>query len=349
MRNTRHDQGVRHHHRRRSPQSQAIGAVCRVFVKNIVRMWALQPNLRWPFSSVDQVAALAPLPSSATVQPVRLPSCPAELIGTAGSSARRAILYLHGGAFLTCGLNTHRALAARLARSAEAEVLNVGYRMLPNHGLSAALADAADGLRWLLRRGYRWSDIVVAGDSAGGYLALQTAADLLRDGNPPTAGVAAISPLTTLKPRDKSPSGKDRCAMFTARAMTSFMRYVAAHGEKNPSGQPIASPVDADLRRMPPVLIHVSSDEFLRPDAELMYERLTAAGHSANFTCGTGRSTTFRLPLPSCPKGGGRSTTSASSSSRSRPRRTSTQRTIRRPHHCESGLPTAAFVDHRAG
>lgn len=303
MRNTRHDQGVRHHHRRRSPQSQAIGAVCRVFVKNIVRMWALQPNLRWPFSSVDQVAALAPLPSSATVQPVRLPSCPAELIGTAGSSARRAILYLHGGAFLTCGLNTHRALAARLARSAEAEVLNVGYRMLPNHGLSAALADAADGLRWLLRRGYRWSDIVVAGDSAGGYLALQTAADLLRDGNPPTAGVAAISPLTTLNPRDKSPSGKDRCAMFTARAMTSFMRYVAAHGEKNPSGQPIASPVDADLRRMPPVLIHVSSDEFLRPDAELMYEWLTAAGAQCELHMWDGQIHDFPLAAPVLPEG----------------------------------------------
>jgi len=59
MRDTGHDQGVRHHHRRRSPQSQAIGAVCRVFVKNMVRMWALQPNLHWPFSSIDQVAALA--------------------------------------------------------------------------------------------------------------------------------------------------------------------------------------------------------------------------------------------------------------------------------------------------
>lgn len=302
MRNTRHDQGVRHHHRRRSPQSQAIGAVCRVFVKNMVRMWALQPNLHWPFSAVDQVAALALLPSSATVQRVRLPSCPAELIGTTESRARRAILYLHGGAFLTCGLNTHRSFAARLARSADAEVLNVGYRMLPHHGLSAALADAADGLRWLPHRGYRWSEIVVAGDSAGGYLALQTAAELLRHGHPPTAGVAAISPLTTLNPRDKSP-GKDRCAMFTARAMTSFMRYVATHGEKGTSGHPIASPVDADLRRMPPVSIHVSSDEFLRPDAELMYERLTAAGARCDLHMWDGQIHDFPLAAAVLPEG----------------------------------------------
>ena len=303
MRDTGHDQGVRHHHRRRSPQSQAIGAVCRVFVKNMVRMWALQPNLHWPFSSIDQVAALAPLPSSATVRRVRLPSCPAELIGTEDSSARRAILYLHGGAFLTCGLNTHRSLVARLSRSADAEVLNVGYRMLPDHGLSAALSDAVDGLRWLLRRGYRWSDIVVAGDSAGGYLALQTAAELLRQGYPPTAGVAAISPLTTLNPRTKSPGHRDRCAMFTARAMTSFMRYVAAHGEKNPSGQPMASPVDADLHHMPPVSIHVSGDEFLRADAELMYERLTDAGAECDLHVWDGQIHDFPLAAAVLPEG----------------------------------------------
>jgi len=80
--------------------------MCRVFVKNAVRMWSLQPNLHWPFSAIDQIAALAPLPRSATVRRVRLPSCRAELIGT-GASARRAILYLHGGAFLTCGRNAH--------------------------------------------------------------------------------------------------------------------------------------------------------------------------------------------------------------------------------------------------
>lgn len=311
MRNTRNGQGVRrgrrkgvrHRHRRRSPQSVAIDAACRVLVKNAVRMWALQPNLHWPFTFIDQVAALAPLPRSAKVTRVRLPACPAELIGTAGSSARRAILYLHGGAFLTCGLNTHRSLAAQLSRSADAEVLNVGYRMLPDHGLSAALSDAADGVRWLLRRGYRWSDIVVAGDSAGGYLALQTAAELLRQGHPPTAGVAAISPLTTLNPRDKSPGRKDRCAMFTARAMTSFMRYVAAHGEKNPSGHPIASPVDADLRRMPPVTIHVSSDEFLRHDAELMYERLTDAGAQCDLHMWDGQIHDFPLAAAILPEG----------------------------------------------
>lgn len=294
---------ARHHHHRCSPQSKAIGAICRLFVKNAVRVWSLQPNLHWPFSSIDQVAALAPMPSAAEVRRVQLPSCRAELISTAGSSAHRAILYLHGGAFLTCGLNTHRALVARLSHSADAEVLNVGYRMLPRHGLSAALSDAIDGLRWLRRRGYDWDDIVVAGDSAGGYLALQTAAELLRRGHPPTAGVAAISPLTTLNPHDKCPTGKDRCAMFTARAMTSFIRYVAAHGEENPSGQPIASPVDADLRQMPPVAIHVSSDEFLRPDAELMFDRLTDAGAPCDLHLWDGQIHDFPLAAGVLPEG----------------------------------------------
>lgn len=173
--------GTRHHHRGRSPQSMALTTGCRIIVKNAVKLWSLQPNLHWPLDSIDHVAGWAPRPSASILR-VELPTCPAELVCATGTSARRAILYLHGGAFLTCGLNTHRSLVTRLSRAADAEVLNIGYRMLPTYGPSAAVADALDGLRWLLHRGYRDREIVLAGDSAGGYLALATALELLRCG-----------------------------------------------------------------------------------------------------------------------------------------------------------------------
>lgn len=248
--------GTRHHHRHRSPQSMALAVGCRLIVKNAVRLWSLQPGLRWPFESIDRMAGLAPRPRSVSVRRVMLPTCPAELVCATAIPARRAVLYLHGGAFLTCGLNTHRSLVARLSREADAEVLNIGYRMLPAYGPSAAVADGMDGIRWLLRRGFRGHDIVLAGDSAGGYLALATALELLRRGHGEPAGVAAISPLTDIDPeRRLAQPDPGCCSMFTARAMSAFARYLSAQ-RRSPVNRRITSPVDADLSEMPPVMIH---------------------------------------------------------------------------------------------
>lgn len=293
--------GTRHHHRGRSPQSMALTTGCRIIVKNAVRLWSLQPNLHWPLDSIDHVAGWAPRPSASILR-VELPTCPAELVCATGTSARRAILYLHGGAFLTCGLNTHRSLVTRLSRAADAEVLNIGYRMLPTYGPSAAVADALDGLRWLLHRGYRDREIVLAGDSAGGYLALATALELLRCGRTPTAGVAAISPLTDLDATHRLAQPHSRCSMFTARAMTAFAGYLTAQ-RRSRFNRRIISPVDAELSNMPPVSIHVSTDEFLLPDAELMYRRMVAAGAQCDLHLWDGQIHDFPLAADILPEG----------------------------------------------
>lgn len=295
--------GTRHHHRHRSPQSMALAAGCRLIVKNAIRLWSVQPNLHWPFSSIDRIAGLAPLPSSVSIRRITLPTCPAESICATGISARRAVLYLHGGAFLTCGLNTHRSLVARLSRAADAEVLNIGYRMLPVYGPSAAIADALDGLRWLLRRGYRGRDIVLAGDSAGGYLALATALELLRRGRTPAAGVAAISPLTDLETEHLlAHPDSGRCSMFTARAMSAFARYLSAQ-RRGSFNRRIISPVDAELSDMPPVSIHVSTDELLRRDAEVMFRRMIDAGARCELHLWHGQIHDFPLAADILPEG----------------------------------------------
>ena len=154
-------------HHRHSPQSIAVSWASRLIVKNAVRAWTMQPNLHWPLEYVDGLAGLFPrVRSSAQIEPVRLEHCTAEWVRAPGASFRRAILYLHGGAFLTCGLNTHRSLVTRLSRAADAGVLTVGYRKLPSHRIADAIDDAMSGLRWLQQRGYDADQIVVAGDSA---------------------------------------------------------------------------------------------------------------------------------------------------------------------------------------
>lgn len=286
-------------HRRHSAQSVAVSLTSRFVVKNVVRAWAAQPDLAWPFASVDRFAGLVPYRGAAAVERVHLGHCVAERVqATAASapSAQRAILYLHGGAFLTCGLNTHRSLAARLSRAANACVLNIDYRMLPAHRISDAIDDALGGLRWLLRRGYAPEQIVVAGDSAGGYLAFMTTLASIRSELMKPAGIATISPFTDADPAAKlGHRNADRCAMFPCGALSVFSRYLLRARA--------ASPLDADLSSLPPVTIHASSDELLLPDAENMAQRLDAAGVRCDLHLWDGQIHDFPLAADVLPEG----------------------------------------------
>jgi acetyl esterase/lipase len=295
-------------HHRHSPQSIAVSWASRLIVKNAVRAWTIQPNLHWPLEYVDGLAGLLPrFRSSAQIEPVRLEHCTAEWVRAPGASFRRAILYLHGGAFLTCGLNTHRSLVTRLSKAADAGVLTVGYRKLPSHRIADAIDDAMSGLRWLQQRGYDGDQIVVAGDSAGGYLAFMTTLAAIRNRVAKPAGIATISPFTEADPARKlKHRNARRCSMFTRGSLSMFARYLGeAHlpASRGSSSGRVASPVDADLSSLPPVTIHASSDELLLPDAELMAERLDAAGIRCDLHLWDGQIHDFPLAADVLPEG----------------------------------------------
>ncbi|BBX61396.1 esterase [Mycobacterium saskatchewanense] len=268
-------------HHRHSPQSVAVALASRLIVKNAVRAWALQPDLHWYLQHVDKFAGLFPrIGSSAKIEPVRLDNCAAEWVRASGASTQRAVLYLHGGAFLTCGLNTHRSMVTRLSHAADAAVLTVGYRKLPTHQIADAIEDGLSGIRWLQDLGYDGDQIVVAGDSAGGYLAFMTTLAAIRNGVARPAGVATISPFTDADPARKLRHRNARkCSMFTRGALSMFAQYLSkVHLPGEGTERRVVSPVDADLSALPPVTIHASSDELLLPDAELMAQRLEASG-----------------------------------------------------------------------
>ncbi|MGA5543011.1 alpha/beta hydrolase [Mycobacterium sp. NPDC051198] len=293
-------------HRRSSLEAAVLGIGCRLAVKNAIRAWALQPDLAWPLSSIDHLVGLVPRRSPVSVQPVALPNCPAELVRAPGTSGRNAILYLHGGAFLTCGLNTHRALASRLSAAADALVLNVGYRMLPVCGLADAVEDALAGLSWLRRRGYGAEQTVIAGDSAGGYLAFGTALRSLARGVVPAAGLAAISPLIDLNPAQKlAHRNVSRCSMFTGAALSAFAHCVR-RSQCEPGrcdAEPLIDPATAELAGMPPVMIHVGADELLLADSELVADRLAAAHAPCELHVWSGQIHDFPLAAEVLPEG----------------------------------------------
>ncbi len=282
-----------------STQSRALSFSVRRTVRPFIEAWSYAPTLPWPASVIDRLAfPLVPVPGTHRRR-VDLPTCPAELlwapgaappaaqVGTDGTAVRAnidstAVLYLHGGAFLCCGLTTHRHLVSRISAATGAPVLAVGYRMLPRHPIRRAVEDGLDGLRWLVAHGYPVERVVIAGDSAGGFLTFAVAHEAVRLGIGRPAGTVALSPLTDLDPRGKlDHPNSHRCAVFPRRAVGVLSTLVDRAERLGGEGaEPVASPVDLDLSEMPPALIQTGSEEMTYVDAELMARRLQLAGVS---------------------------------------------------------------------
>lgn len=198
-------------------------------------------------------------------------------------------------------------MVCRLSKAADAGVLTVGYRMLPSHQIVDAIEDGINGLRWLQERGYDDDRIVVAGDSAGGYLAFMTTLAAIRKHLAKPAGIATVSPFTDPDPARKLKHRNARkCSMFTRGALSMFARYlseVQVPVGRGSSRARVVSPVEADLSSLPPVTIHASSDELLLPDAELMAKRLEASGIRCDLHLWDGQVHDFPLAADVLPEG----------------------------------------------
>ncbi len=267
------------------------------------------PSAPWPWGVVE-FAARTIAPIRGTVRAgVELERCKAQLVRAAGvrpaDGTRRVVLYLHGGAFLTCGPYSHGRLVSMLSNFADSPVLVPNYRKIPRHSIREAIEDCYDGYRWLRQKGYKPGQIVVAGDSAGGYLALALAQRLLSHGEQPAA-LVAMSPLLqlTAQPKKAHPNrGSD--AMFPPRAFDAFHGLIvraAANRDGNAHPDPLLEPLDHISSGLPPTLIHVSGCEVLLHDAQLAAQRLAAAGVPVEVQVWPGQIHVFQLAAPVIPE-----------------------------------------------
>lgn len=192
---------------------------------------------------------------------------------------RRRILYLHGGGYFSMSARTHRAITSRLAAWSDASLFALDYRLAPEHRFPAALEDAVAAFRWLVAAGTPPARIVVAGDSAGGGLALATLA-ALRDAQQPRAGGAVLfSPWTDLAGSGPSITGNEgRDPMFSATWVATIAGYYLG---STPASHPLASPLYADLAGLPPMLVQASESEILLDDSRRLVERARQAGVAA--------------------------------------------------------------------
>ena len=189
---------------------------------------------------------------------------------------RRVILYCHGGGYTSGGLGFSKVLASKLTRATGLDVLAFDYRLAPEHPYPAAVEDAQAAWDHLMRLGFGARDVVLAGDSAGGNMALVLCLKLRAEGRMLPGALLLMSPWT-----DMTCSGES----LTERADIDPVltpEYIYAVREAYAGGldpaQPELSPLLADLAGFPPTLIQVGTHEILFSDAERLAERMKAAG-----------------------------------------------------------------------
>jgi acetyl esterase/lipase len=218
-----------------------------------------------------------PVPKGVVITPTRVGQIDGEWV-QGPSPAGAVLLYLHGGGYVACSPQTHRAITCAFAARGF-RVYAPDYRMAPEHLFPAAIQDAVAVYKALLADGIPASKIVVGGDSAGGGLALAMTLSLRVAGVPLPAAAVLFSPWTDLAATGESLAANDkRCAMFQgARIADGGRFYLGSADAKNP----LASPLYADLSGLPPMLIHVGADEVLLSDSTRLAEKARAAGTSA--------------------------------------------------------------------
>lgn len=226
--------------------------------------------LPWPAKRrwTELVAAANRVPGGLRRSPVELGGVPAErLEPEAGASG--ALLYLHGGGYVQGSPRVQRVAAARLALGAGATSYAPDYRLAPEHPFPAAFEDCLAAYRALAAQE---SAVVLAGDSAGGGLALAVALAARDEGIAP-AGVFLICPWVDLATeRDEGP---DTDPILSRRFLANGrLGYLAGRDATDPR----CSPLRGELAGLPPILVHAAAEDPIRPDAEALAERCAAAG-----------------------------------------------------------------------
>ncbi len=201
---------------------------------------------------------------------------PAEWVAAPGCDSQRAILFLHGGGYAIGSINTHRRLAYDISAASGARVLVIDYRLAPEHPFPAAVDDAAKAWRWLLQQGLNPNRLAIAGDSAGGGLTVAALVNQRDQKLGLPACAVAISPWVDLEGTGTSMTARAAQDPMVQKDGLSWMAAMYLAGKD--ARTPLAAPLHADLKGLPPILVQVGTAETLLDDATRLAERLHAAG-----------------------------------------------------------------------
>jgi len=224
----------------------------------------------------DKAEYVFQMPEGVGVESVTAGSVSAEILSPEGKQSGRTILYLHGGGYALGSPRSHRHMAANLAVAAQAKTVLIDYRLAPESPFPAAVNDAVSVYQWLLENGTTASNVIIAGDSAGGGLTVATLIAARDRGLPVPAGGVCISAWADLTNTSETyETLADADPMVTRE---SIMRWTQAYLSGSDPKTPLASPAHADLTGLPPLLIQVGSDEVLLGDSRMLAANAKKAG-----------------------------------------------------------------------
>ena len=201
---------------------------------------------------------------------------PSEQVEATGASPDRNVLYFHGGGYAVGSPRSHRGLAKRISAQSAARILVPDYRLAPEHLFPAAVDDGLSAYRWLISEGIAADRIALAGDSAGGGLALAVLLALRDGGEALPACAVLLSPWADMKCSGESYQARASMDPIVSAEMCLGMAemYVGEADHRHPH----ASPVYGNFEGLPPILVQVGEREIVVDDALAIERRAKEAG-----------------------------------------------------------------------
>src|SRR3954447_6442367 len=235
----------------------------------------LQADVAKLRASFNELMARVPAPDDVRQSPTTIGGASGIEVTARGADADRVILYFHGGVYVIGSAATSVSLVAELARRTGARVITLDYRLAPEHPYPAAVDDAQDAYRGLLEQGVDPGQIALAGESAGGGLAVATLLGLRDAGTPLPSCAFLMSPYGDLTLSGDSMASREAVdRTLTPEGLRLRIPDYVAGAE---AADPLISPVFGDLTGLPPLLIQVGSNEILLSDALRLAERAAMA------------------------------------------------------------------------
>jgi len=204
---------------------------------------------------------------------------PCEWIIPIEVASQDILIYIHGGGFALGLTPGHLHMTANLANKMKIKALLVDYRLAPQFPFPAALEDCVAVYNWLLTQNISPNNIVIAGDSAGGNLTITTLLKLRELNIPFPAAAAVLSPAVNFAPNTNYKEGYKDPLLHTKAIKFFNVSYLGGEDPKNP----LISPFFADLRGLPPILMHIGEDEILLDNAVILFNFAKEAGADVTY------------------------------------------------------------------
>ncbi|RCU52868.1 MULTISPECIES: alpha/beta hydrolase [Corallincola] len=250
-------------------------------------------DMRKVIDGMDRLGSFINHPSDMFTIPFKAGSLKCEWIEMPDCRRDGVILFFHGGGFCFKSPLVHNAVLARLSEQTGLRGMMVDYPLAPEHPFPCAQEACLAGYRWLLAHGVPAASIIMAGDSAGGNLVLSCLMKLKQDRQPLPAAAVLFSPSVDLAMTGESSFAKRNVDPFFALPTLLLMRnsYLNTHCPCDP----LVSPLYGDLSGLPPMMIHVGSEEVLLDDSVRLAEKVKAAGGEVNLSIWEGMPHVFPI------------------------------------------------------